>query len=86
LFTQDTFLDYLIHIKKRLGKVVMFTDRARQHQSNKVKEYLKANRDSVRLLYFPKGSPEFNAVDEYWRQRKSDILVSKYYPKFTGLK
>jgi hypothetical protein len=34
MFNQDTFLDYLKQIKKRLGKVVMFTDRARQHQLN----------------------------------------------------
>ncbi|MER5174185.1 MAG: transposase [Candidatus Nitrosocosmicus sp.] len=32
MFNQDTFLDYLKQVKKRLGKkVVMFTDRARQH-------------------------------------------------------
>ena len=29
-FNQDTFLDYLKQVKKYLGKVVMFTDRARQ--------------------------------------------------------
>jgi transposase len=86
MFNQDTFLDYLKQIKKRLGKVVMFTDRARQHQSNKVKEYLKENKDSVRILYFPKGSPEFNAVEECWRQGKYNLLVSKYYPRFTDLK
>jgi len=59
-----------------------------EHQSNKVKEYLKEeNKDSVRILYFPKGSPEFNAVvEECWRQGKYDLLVSKYYPKFTDLK
>ena len=32
LFNQDTFLDYLKQVRKRLGKVIMFTDRARQHQ------------------------------------------------------
>src|SRR3954452_21750781 len=49
-FNQDTFIDYLKQIKKRLGKkVILFTDRARQHQSNKVKEYLKENKDSVRI-------------------------------------
>ncbi len=63
MFNQDTFLDYLKQVKKRLGKVVMFTDRARQHQSNKVKEYLEENKNSVIILYFPKGSPEFNAVE-----------------------
>jgi transposase len=63
-FNQDTFLDYLKQIKKKLGKVVMFTDRARQHQSNKIKKYLEKNKDSVRIFYLPKGSPEFNAVEE----------------------
>jgi hypothetical protein len=42
----------------------MFTDRARQHQSNKVKEYLEKNEDSVRIFYLPKGSLEFYAVGE----------------------
>jgi len=64
-FNQDTFLDYLKQVKKNLGKkVVMFTDRARQHQSNKIKKYLEKNKDSVRIFYLPKGSPEFNAVEE----------------------
>ncbi|HEY6537392.1 MAG TPA: transposase [Candidatus Nitrosocosmicus sp.] len=64
----------------------MFTDRARPHQSNKVMEYLEKNKDSVRIFYLPKGSPEFNAVEECWRQGKYDLLVSKYYSKFTDLK
>src|SRR6478609_10536312 len=42
MFNQYTFLDYLKQVKKRIGKkVVMFTDREKQHQSKKVKEYLK---------------------------------------------
>jgi len=69
-----------------MGKVVMLTDRARPHQSNKIKEYLKKNKNSVRIFYLPKGSPEFNAVEECWRQGKYDLVVSKYYPLFTDLK
>ena len=64
IVNQDTFLDYLKQVKKRLGKVVIFTDRARQHQSKKVREYLKENKDSIKIFYLPKGSPEFNAVEE----------------------
>jgi transposase len=85
-FNQDTFLDYLKEVKKRLGKVILFTDRARQHQSKKIQEYLTDAKDSVRIFYLPKGSPEFNAVEECWRQGKYDILVSKYYPRFDDLK
>ena len=86
VFNQDTFLDYLKQVRKGLGKVIMFADRARQHRSKKVREYLEENKDAVRTVYLPKGSPEFNAVEECWRQGKCDLLVSKYYPKFTDLK
>ncbi|MER5175819.1 MAG: transposase [Candidatus Nitrosocosmicus sp.] len=80
-------MDYLKQIKKRLGKkVIMFTDRARQHQSKKVQKYLKDNKDSLRIVYLPKGSPEFNAVEECWRQGKYNLLVSIYYPGFADLK
>ena len=58
MFNQDTFLDYLKQVKKKLGKVIMFVDRARQHCSNKVKEYLEENKDSIKIFYFPKGSPD----------------------------
>jgi transposase len=47
-----------------------------------VKEYMKQNNDILKVIYFPKGSPEFNAIEECWRQGKYDLLVSKYYPRF----
>ena len=37
-------------------------------------------------IYFPKGSSEFNAIEECWRQGKYDLLVSKYYPKFANFR
>ena|GEM_PF-5738676 len=47
---------------------------------------------SERLLYAKtitnsaKGCPEFNAVEECWRQGKYDLLVSRHYPKFHNLR
>ena len=40
----------------------------------------------MKVAYLPKGSPEFSAVEECWRQGKYDLLVSRYYPRFTDLK
>ena len=75
-FNQDTFLDYLKQIKKKLRKKVsVYRYRARPHQSNKVQKYLEENKDSLKILYLPKGSPEFNAFEECWRQGKYDLLV-----------
>jgi len=82
-FNQYTFLDYLKQVQKKFRKIILFIDRARQHhRSTMVKEYMKQNNDILKVIYFPKGSPEFNAIEECWRQGKYDLLVSKYYPRF----
>ena len=85
-FNQYTFMDYLKQLQRRFGKVILITDRARQHQSKKVQKYLEENKDSIRIIYLPKGSPEFSAVEECWRQGKYDLLVSRYYPRFDDLR
>jgi hypothetical protein len=36
--------------------------------------------------YLPRGSSELSAVEECWRQGRDNLLVSKYYPRFTNLK
>jgi len=60
-------------------------DRATPHCSRFIRTFLAENRDTIRLEYFPIGSPEFNAVEECWRQGKYNIL-STYYPLFDDLK
>ena len=79
------FVDYLKHVKNRFGKFVMFVDRATPHCSKVTKAYIDGNNDTIRLEYFPIGSPEFNASEECWRQGKYHIL-SSYYPTFANLK
>ena len=63
----------------------MFVDGATPHCSKVTKAYLDANKDTIRLEYFPIGAPEFNATEECWRQGKYNIL-SWYYPTFDFLK
>ena len=86
-FNQDMFLQYLKKLQKKFGKLILFLDRVAQHyRSIKVRKYLEENKDIIRVEYLPKGSPEFNAIEECWRQGKDDLLVSRYYPKFQNLK
>jgi len=51
-----------------------------------VRKYIKQSKDSLKEIYLPKGSSECNAVEECWTQGKCDLLVSKYYPRFTNLR
>ena len=84
-FDSHSFISYLEEVKKKFKKFVIFVDRATQHRSKVVQEYLQRNEDSMRIEYFPVGSPEFNAVEECWRQGKYNIL-SNYYSSFSQLK
>ncbi len=68
-----SIVSYLRQLNKKFGKILVFADRAPQHRSNIIKQYLEKN-DDVILHWFPKGSPQFNAVEEVWRQGKYDLL------------
>jgi transposase len=82
-----SFLDYLKKLQNKFHKVMLFLDKAPQHsRSIKVRKHLEENKMNMKVEYLPKGSPEFNAVEECWRQGKDDLLVSKYYPRLYNLK
>ena len=78
-FDSHSFIAYLEVVKKKFKKFIIFADRATQHRSQVVKEYLQGNLETIRTEYFPVGSPEFNAVEECWRQGKCSILSNCHY-------
>ncbi len=84
-FDSHSFMFYLDEVRKKFKKFIMFVDRASQHRSKKVQEYLQRNSDNMKVDYFPVGSPEFNAVEECWRQEKYDIL-SRCYSSLSHIK
>ena len=87
VFNQYAFLKYLKELQRKFRKLLLFIDRAAQHRSSiMIRKHLEENKDVIRVEYLPKGSPDYNAVEECWRQGKDDLLVSKYYPKFHNLK
>ena len=62
-FSTPIFICCPKEMRKRFGGVTLITDRAPSHRSRLVRKFLRANRNS-RILYFPKGSPHLNAVEE----------------------
>ena len=87
-FDQCYFLDYLKELRKKFGKILVYADRAPQHKSKLIQKYLDGNHDVV-LDWFPKGSPQFNAVEEeeeVRKQGKYDLSVSQYRPSLNNLK
>lgn len=86
-FNEDTVLAFLHLVHRKFPRFYLFMDKARQHHhSRKVRSYLQRHRSTLRVRWFPTGSPELNAVEECWRQGKDTILGSRFYPDFTQLK
>ncbi len=85
-FDQYCFLDYLKELHRKFGKILVYADRAPQHYKSKiVKEHVDENNDVI-LEWLPKDSPQFNAVEECWKQEKYDLMVSQYQPSLSNLK
>ena len=83
-FDASTFIRYLKEMQKRFGKVAAVTDRASPHRAKLVKGLLRENKNT-RIIYFPKGSPYLNAVEECWLQGKQVLPVSEYYRTFVDM-
>ena len=83
--SHQSFMAYLEEARKKFRKFIMIVDRATQHRSRMVKEYLQRNLETIRIEYFPVGLPLLNAVEECWRQGKCNIL-SRCYSGFSHLK
>jgi transposase len=72
-------------VKKKFKKFIIFADRATQHRSKVVQEYLQRNENSMRIEYFPVGSPEFNAVEKNAGDRESTIFCQTIILVFLNL-
>ena len=61
-FNSPSFLDYLKKAHKKFGKIFVIADKAAQHRSKNIKNYLEKNND-VKLEYLPKGSPHLSTME-----------------------
>jgi transposase len=81
VFNQHVFLKYLKELQRKVRKLMLFIDRAVQLRSSiMARKHLQENKDVIRGEYLPKGSSDYNVIEECWRQGKNDLLVSKCYP------
>ncbi len=74
-FNGETFLDYLKKVHRKFGSLYLFLDKARQHHKTRiVTDYLGKNRKTLRVRWIPTASPEFNMMEECWREGEKDSL------------
>lgn len=80
-FNGRNFLDFLKKAHRKFKKLYLFMDRASQHAKTKaVLQYIRRNRSTLRVRWFPVGSPEFDVMEECWRQGEKDLSTSPTFP------
>lgn len=80
-FNGETFLDYLKNVHRKFGKLYLFMDKAKQHyRTDIVTDYLRANRKTLRVRWIPTASPEFDMLEECWRQGEKDLGRLPVFP------
>ena len=84
-FNSKTSIRFIGDLHNHFGKTAVIADRATPHKSKALMEFIKKN-PGIRMIYLPKGCPEFNPMEEWWRQAKHDLMVSEYYRTFDEMK
>ena len=81
------FLKRLYQLKSKFKKVILIIDSAPWHRkSKKVQKYLKENNEEIKVIWFPKGCPEMNPVEECWRQAKREVNGGRVHESFEIMK
>ena len=81
VFDGPSFLDFLKKLHRKFGMLYLFLDKAPQHGRTKiVTDYLRENRKTLRVRWIPTASPEFNAMEECWRQGEKDLSALPVFP------
>ena len=50
--------------------IVLVVDHASFHRSKKVRAFVRAHRDRIRVFFLPKHAPEFNPDEQVWNEIK----------------
>lgn len=82
-----TFIDYTKHLMRRCKKMLYYLDEAPWHRSKKTMAFLKEHKRRIKVVWFPKGFPESNPVEETWKRGKYDTkLGAAFHSDFKTFK
>lgn len=71
-------LQALVDRAKALGKsMVIVIDNGNPHHANKVKGFVKRNKEWVRVIWLPRYCPQLNLIERFWKSIKE-----RYFSNF----
>jgi transposase len=83
----EVYIDFLRQlIQDRRKPLILLVDRATFHQSQPVREFVRAHRTQLRVFFLPKKAPELNPDEQVWNELKNDRLGKQPVKNKTDLK
>lgn len=76
--TFKAHLEKLAQIYSSARKIVIVLDNARIHHAKLIREWL-AEHPAFELLFLPPYSPDYNPVENIWKQMRDKVCRSRYY-------
>jgi transposase len=68
------FLEQLIVDRDR--PLILLVDHATFHKSKEVRNYVRTNREKLRVFFLPKRSPAYNPDEQVWNEVKTILSES----------
>lgn len=81
------FLKFLKVMKSKFDNMLLFIDKSNPHRKEEeVRRWLKENKSCIKVVWFPTGCPEFNPLEECWKQTKDSVVACVIHQSFTEMK
>lgn len=83
----DVYIDFLRQlIQNRDKPLILLVDRATFHQSQAVRDFVRAHRTQLRVFFLPKKAPELNPDEQVWNELKHHRLGKQPVKNKTDLR
>lgn len=83
----EVYIDFLRQlIEHRQQPLILLVDRAPFHQSQAVRDFVRAHRARLRVFFLPKRSPEYNPDEQVWNELKHRDIGKQPVKNKTDLK
>lgn len=82
---QRSFVRFLEKLLRRWGRVCLFVDNGPCHHGSVLEAFELSHWKTLRIIYFPKYSPQLNPVEQCWKPAKRE-LANRVIPSLPSAK
>lgn len=87
VFNAQTFGAFLKKVSKNKGKkkAIVVVDNARWHHAAILGDWLRAHRNSIKLMFLPPYSPELNPIERAWKLLRRLCIHNQHFEELAEL-